>query len=249
MMPGLSGLLPRWLAEQGYGSVRRLVAYVGVMDLLTPAGSLDYLLSLGERAGESQALWLDGRPVTRAATPLSDVEIPFFPGRVSAYPYLGYEPRRLASQLGLSEVRWYSVFDGGGNMMASLSRLQGAMSGDSDLHRAAGDLRVAAELDLFGRRPYQLMVFELAGTDRAGTPLVRTLVVRSDNTSEVTGTVCGLGVLAILAGDVEPGVHYAAEGLDPARLVAALRDSGVLRAFELHEGPAGTVATIEEGVL
>jgi saccharopine dehydrogenase-like NADP-dependent oxidoreductase len=49
MMPGLTGLLPRWLAGLGYRKVRRLIAYVGVMDRLTPAGAVDYLLSLRGR--------------------------------------------------------------------------------------------------------------------------------------------------------------------------------------------------------
>jgi len=249
MMPGLTGLLPRWLARLGYRDVRRLVAHVGVMDRLTPAGAADYLLSLRDRDEESQAVWLDGRRVTRAATAVAETELPFFPGRVTAYPYLGYEGQRLAAELGLAEVRWHAVFDGGATMMATLSRLQGAMSGESDLQVAAQELASAAELDMFGKQPYQLMVFELSGVDGEGAELTRTLMVRSDDTSYLTGTVCGLAALQVLNHQVAAGAHFAAEGLDANALVEALRATGAVRAFELFDGYAADVAKVEEGAL
>lgn len=244
MMPGLTGLLPRWLAKLSPVPPRKLVAYVGVMDRLTPAGATDYLLSLRDRDEESQAIWLDGRRVTRAATAIAETELPFFPGRVTAYPYLGYEGQRLAVELGLSEVRWHAVFDGGATMMATLSRLQGAMSGESDLQVAAQELAAAAELDMFGKEPYQLMVFEMSTPDTT-----RTLVVRSDDTSTLTGTVLALATIQVLQERVPAGVHFAAEGLDAPELVEALKQTGALRAFELFDAAATEVATVEEGVL
>ncbi len=249
MMPGLTGLLPRWLAGSDFSRPHRLVAYVGVMDRLTPAGAVDYLLSLRSRDEESQAVWLDGRRVARAATAMTDVELPFFPGRVTAYPYLGYEAQRLATDLGLTEVRWHAVFDGGAAMMATLSRLQGAMSGESDLEGAARELAAAADLDMFGKRPYQLMVFELSGAGPDGGDRTRTLLVRSDSTSELTGTVCALAATQVLDGRVPPGAYLAAEGLDGPALVEALRGSGAVRAFELFDGAAAAVSTVEEGAL
>ncbi|MEE3922524.1 hypothetical protein V2I01_41940 [Micromonospora sp. BRA006-A] len=108
---------------------RRLVAHLGVMDRLTPAGAVDYLLSLHDRERESRAVWIGGRPVARAAEPQVDALVPFFPNPVGVHPYLGYEARRLGAGLGLDEVRWNSVFDGGAAMMATLGRLQGRWPG------------------------------------------------------------------------------------------------------------------------
>jgi Saccharopine dehydrogenase NADP binding domain len=249
MMPGLSGLLPRWLAARADRRPVALTAYIGVMDRLTPAGAIDYLLSLRKREMESQAVWQDGRRVPRTATTLVDVELPFFPGPVTAYPYLGYEPERLARQLGLRDVRWHSVFDGGAHMMSALSRLQGAMTGQSDLHAAAAELAAAAQLDMFGKQPYQLMLFELVGASPAGDELTQTLLVRSNDTSELTGTVCALAAEQVLHGQVAPGTHFAAEGLEPDSLVAALKASGAVGAFELFAGAAAELGSVEEGAL
>lgn len=245
MMPGLSGLLPRWLARRT-GPVRRLEAYVGVLDRLTPAGAVDYLLSLGGRDAESQAVWQDGRRVTRSAAPQVDVRLPFFPGVVSAFPYLGYEPERLARQLAIPDVRWYSVFDGGAAMMATLSRLQGAMSGEGDLTAAAAQLAEAAELDMFGREPYQRMVFTAHPADGSAPA---TLVAGSRDTSVLTGTVCGLAALQVLSGAVAPGCAFAAEALNAETLVADLRATDALSVFEVLTNAAEPDEAAEEGVL
>ncbi len=248
MMPGLTGLLPRWLVREQVPAPRRMTVYVGVMDRLTQQGAVDYLLSLGTRDREAQAVWRAGSVVPQALGTLTDVELPFFPGPVTAHPYLGYEGARLGAALGLEELRWYAVFDGGAAMMRTLARLQGAMQGDGDLEAAARELAVAADLDMFGRRAYQLMVYELTGADEGGAPVVRTLVARSSDTSRLTGTVCAIGALEVLAGTVPPGAGFAAEMLDPGRVVAALRGSGVLDLLEVRTGRTAD-APVEEGVL
>jgi hypothetical protein len=248
LMPGLTALLPRWLAGRVFTRVRRLTGYVGLVDHLTPAGAGDYLLSLGGGHGESRAAWRDGRLVPRALEPLTQVELPFFPGRVNAHPYLSTETQRLARDLRLEEVRWYNVFDGGGQMMAALSRLQGAMAGDADLDAAAAQLIRAAELDLFGRRPYQLLVFQLEGTGASGE-LTRSLVLRASDTSELTGSIAAATVRGVLHEEITPGVHYAADALEPGTVVRSLPGLPAVTTFEFIEGAAVGVEAIEEAVL
>jgi hypothetical protein len=248
MMPGLTGLLPRWLAGR-FAEPVELTAYVGVVDRLTPSGSIDYLLSLADRERESRAAWLDGRRVDRAAQPETGVALPFFPGRVTVYPYFGYEAERVTESLHLRTVRWHSVFDDGGNMVAALGRLQGAMAGATDLETAARELAAAAALDLFGREPYQLMVYSMHGRGADGQPLAATVMARSASATVLTGEVCALSARAAMDGAVRPGVHLAAECLDPATTLAALRDSGALTALETFDVAVDARSSVEEGVL
>jgi hypothetical protein len=247
LMPGLTGLLPRWLAGQGFTRATQLTAYVGLVDRLTPIGAAEYLLSLGGGHGESQAAWCSGSRVSRALAPLSEVELPFFPDRVNAHPYLSLEAERLACALGLDGVRWYNVFDGGGQMLTALSRLQGAMMGQADLDAAAAELAQAAELDLFGRAPYQLLVFQLDG-EAGGRSLTRTVVLRGTDTYALTGSVTAMAVRELLDGHIAAGVHYAADALDPELVVAWLRGRASVIVFALLDSPAEAGA-IEEGVL
>jgi hypothetical protein len=227
MMPGLTGLLPRYLVGSDPGA--RLVGWVGGRDRFTETAALDYL-AVDEGYGEPLALWRDGRPVPRGLTPLVDVDLPHFPEPVTAQPYLATETQRMARALQLSEVRWYSVFAG--------ERLRQAIrqAGGADPRIAARRVRAAAELDLFGRRPYQQIVLELTGVRAA------TLVLRGTGASALTGATAALAVVAVHNGQVPAGVHHAAEVLDPAAGVALLRTSEAV--VELVDD-----AVLAEGVL
>jgi Saccharopine dehydrogenase NADP binding domain len=248
MMPGLTGLLPRWLATQEFDEVSALTAYVGTMDRLTPAGAAEYLLSLGGAYGEAQAAWRGGERVLRVSAPRTGAEVPFFPGRVDLYPYLSFETERTARALGLADLDWFTVFDGGAHMMKALSRLQGAMTGQADLAPAAEDLTRAAALDLFGREPYQQMVIELTGRRRE-TPLTRTLVLRGNDTYELTGAVTAMATSALIEGRIPAGVHFAAEVLPADAVVEQLRRLPAVSRLELLDGPADSAGDVEEGEL
>jgi hypothetical protein len=246
MMPGLSGLLPRWLARQGFERVRQLTAYVGGRGRLTPTGAADYLLSLASATSDSLAAWRDGAKVARALEPLTDVELPFFPPGVTAYPFLSAETARLARELGLRDASWYNVFEGG-HMLAALGRLQGATTDREDLSAAVSELSQAAELDLFGRDSYQLFVLHMDG-DANGCPIRRTVMLRVTDAHALTGTVNALAVLAVLRGEVAAGLHFAAEALDP-NLVEYLRSTPAVTSMELTDASPETAVAVEEGEL
>ncbi len=248
MQPGLTGLLPRHLCAT-LGDPRRLTAYVGTMDRLTPAGAADYLLSLGGAYGEARGAIRGGIRVERELEPRTGVELPYANNRVDVYPYLSFESARLPELTGLTEIDWYNVFDGGAHMMNCLSRLQGAMRGESDLAAAAGELTRAAALDLFGRDPFQLMLFEVTGTDDAGRPATRSLALRAGDTYALTGLVGALAVLAVLDGAVPPGVHFGSDVLDAQSVLAALRAEPAVGLLEVVDRPILAARAMEEGEL
>ncbi|SFE62330.1 Saccharopine dehydrogenase NADP binding domain-containing protein [Actinopolyspora alba] len=247
MQPGLTGLLPRHLARP-MSDPRALTAYVGTMDRLTPAGAADYLLSLGGSYGESQAAIRNGVRVERALEPRTDIELPYAGRRLDAYPYLSFESEEIARELKLSDVDWFNVFEGGAHMMTCLSRLQGAIRGESDLTGAADELTRAAALDLFGKSPFQIMLFEVTG-DHLGEPATRCLVLRAHDTYALTGLASALAALGVLDERIGPGIHFAATALDSSAVFDALRASPAVTTLEVHERPVlGTRAT-EEGQL
>lgn len=246
MMPGLSGLLPRWLARDGFDRTSRLTAYVGGLGRLTRVGAADYLLSLGSGIGQPLAAWRNGGRVLRALQPLTDVALPFFPTGATAYPFLTPETERLALALGLADVSWYTVFEGD-HMRSTLGRLQSAIAGRGDLAAGAAELSRAADLDLFGREPYQTMVVELHG-EAGGLPRHRTAVLRATDAHELTGAVTALATTAVIGGAVEPGVRFAAEALDAA-VMDRLRSTHAVTTLDLFDGACQTELAVEEGVL
>jgi hypothetical protein len=132
--------------------------------------------------------------------------------------------------------------------MAALSRLQGAMIGQADLDTATAQLIQAAELDLFGRTPYQLLVFQLEGAGASGE-LTRSLVLRAHDTSELTGSITAAVVTAVLRGEISPGLYYAADALAPDAVVRSLPGLPSVTTFEFIEGAVLGADAIEEDVL
>lgn len=246
MMPGLSGLLPRWLARQGFERATQLTAYVGGRGRLTPTGAADYLLSLATVTTDSLAAWRDGAKVSRALEPLTNVLLPFFPPGVTAYPFFSAEAERLARELELSDVSWYNVFEGG-HMLAALGRLQGAAVDCEDLSAAVSELSQAAELDLFGKSSYQLFVLQLAG-EAGGCPMSRTVMLRALDAHGLSGTVNAFAVSAVLGGEMAPGLYFAAEALNP-NIMDRLRHTPAITAMELMEVAPNTGIALEEGEL
>ncbi|GAA2136233.1 saccharopine dehydrogenase NADP-binding domain-containing protein [Kitasatospora kazusensis] len=233
LLPGLSGLLPRWLAGQRPGEGGRLTVWAGGLERCSRTVAADLVLSLGGGPaeppfGEPLAAWRDGRRAGRALRAEDAAQLPYFPGEVALQPYLSTEAERLAVALGLAGLDWYNVFPGR-RVRAVLASLAG---GRAPLDDAAGRLVRAAELDLTGRRPYYRMVFALDSPAGAVTAVLGT-----GDSYRVTAAVGALAVAATLAGEVPAGLHYAAEVLDPGAAVRRIAATpGVT--LDVSYGPA-----------
>jgi len=205
MLPGLTGLLPRHLVRCSGDGPHRLDVYTGGLDRLTPAAAGDVLLASRGDHGEALAAWRGGGTVSRALTPAYGVDLPYFHGPVTAYPYLGTEAVRVAGELGLEEARWYNVLTGDRVLAATTAAV------------SATDLMRVAELELAGRTPYYVLLFQLSGPEST-----RTMVLRVDDSYELTAAVVAHAAAAVLGGDVEAGLHYADGVLDPVKVLADL---------------------------
>jgi saccharopine dehydrogenase-like NADP-dependent oxidoreductase len=232
-MPGLTGILPRWLARQDFVRVSALTAHSCIRDRFTHAAAVDYLLSLRNGYGVAQSMWRNGAVVQVPASRERGVALPFFPSEVNSYPFLSREAERVARALQLDEGRWYTVFDGP-NMWRTLARVSRVDSGAAETAALAQELIRAAEMDLFGRPPEQTLVFQLTGVgpERAVT---RSLLVRAKSTYELSAIFCALAIFALLSAEVPPGVHFAADVLNPQSAADALEASPSVASFELFD--------------
>lgn len=257
MLPGLSGVIPRWLMGQlpGQATGGRLRAWTGGMERCSHTVATDLVLSLagcagedagrrtGRAYGESRAAWRDGRRVAGVLRTEDNVDLPFFPQPVTVHPLLTSEAERLAAGTGLSELSWFTVFPGTAQVRAVLGMLSASPPIDATaLANAADRVMRAAALDLSGRAPYFLMVFSFEGP--AGD---QAAVLRTSDSYGLTATVGALASAALLAGDVPAGLHYAADVLDPAALVAGVRQCAPGTALELFD--CGATTTAEVGAL
>ncbi|MFE7659499.1 saccharopine dehydrogenase NADP-binding domain-containing protein [Streptomyces celluloflavus] len=238
ILPGLSGLLPRWLARTAVTPPRRLSVWAGGLEPCGTTVATDLVLSL-DRGGSqgapyaaAGASWREGRPTAGGLRGARGVELPFFPGPVTIHPALSGEAVRLATGLGLSEVDWFSVF-AGDHLYAALTRLRAhPPTTPARLAAAAAEVVRAADLDLVGRAPYYRMLLALDGVAAS-----RTAVLAAVGSHRITGAMGALAVAAVLSGEVPTGLHYAADALDPVRTVDALREVCAPLVLEVFDGP------------
>ncbi|MEV7230824.1 saccharopine dehydrogenase NADP-binding domain-containing protein [Polymorphospora sp. NPDC051019] len=250
-LPGLSSILPRWLATEEFDKADALTAWVGGVEHCSPVVAVDMMLSLqtggagGQAYGEANAAWRAGAARSRILRPLEDADAPMFTGPVALQPFLSAETRRLAQSLRLHDVDWFNVYPGPQvrNLLAALPVAARENADRADLARR---MIRAADLDLAGRSPYYQMVFTMRGV-RDGVPAERTAVLRVPSSYRLTGLLGALAAVAVLSGDVPEGVHYTAEVLDPGAVVAALHASGEPSLLRVVSG--GHDADTEEGSL
>lgn len=99
-LPGLSGLLPRWLAAREFDAVRELTLYVAVRDRFTSVGAEDYLDGVLSPETVPGGCWCSGRvvpdPVGRTRVTLPHMDDAW------ASPYVDDEARSVAAALALS---------------------------------------------------------------------------------------------------------------------------------------------------
>jgi Saccharopine dehydrogenase NADP binding domain len=258
-LPGLSSILPRWLARRELEAVNALTAYCGGLERCSPTVAEDMMLSLttggadGAAYGEPSAAWRAGRKQPGVLRPAENVSPPGFPGRAAVQPFLSAEIERLCTTLALDRADWFNVYPGQ-QVHALLNRLPGSLAAGVDRAEVTERLMLAAQLDLAGRTPYYAMHFAITGTI-GGKPAEHRLTVRTASSYRLTAAVGALAADAVLRGTVPPGVHFACDVLDPEAVVGWIRESGAAR-LELSAAsaqepedsrfPAGVA---EEGVL
>ncbi|KRE88752.1 hypothetical protein ASG87_09290 [Frateuria sp. Soil773] len=254
VFPGLSGLLPRWLAAQGFDRVHTLSIWAGGRERCTPAAGADVLLSTVAGFGQAGAAWIDGRRVGGALAPQDGLELPGVPGRVHAQPFLTGELAQLAAELGLRHAQWHTLAPSP-RAATLIGRWSGRLAATpaidpAMLAQAVADLVEAATLDLAGHAPYYRAVIELDGL-RGGQPRHRRAVLRAGDSYRLSAAVAAAAVLALTDGSLPCGTHHAAETLDPAATLERLhrwRAYDGLDLVELAPRDAATAVT-EEGVL
>jgi hypothetical protein len=237
MFPGLSGLLPRFVVQDaGMDTVTSITAYLGGCDRLTEAAAADYLDSLSNGTGETNAMWSSGRRISATSAERMERALPFFPRAVIARPYLTVEAERLAQTLGATRLEWHAVFDSP-RALSALPRCAAS--------RDAAGLARASSLDTIGRAPYQLLVVEVAGA-RAGESLTRSLALRARSGAELTGVAAAAAVRCVATAHDYSARGCFAEVLDPQTVVADIITSPAVTLYHAFDGPLGES---EEGAL
>lgn len=232
LMPGLSGLLPRLLADAG--PIGRLDVYVGGAVTISPLSAVDALLTHGPRFGHALAAWRDGQVAEHALAPLRSVTLPGFRGRVHAWPFLSAEMVALATSLGVAELRNHTVY-----ATENLPEVLAAAWADTEPVETHVEAVVqAARRDVAEHGQYYVLLAHARPPAGSGMRS-RRILLRTPDSYELSGVVAAVVVDEIVAGRVPAGAHHAADVLDPHRTAARLMTDDLVTALELPTSTEG----------
>ncbi|WP_025854592.1 saccharopine dehydrogenase NADP-binding domain-containing protein [Pseudomonas sp. CHM02] len=241
LQPGLTGLLPRWLAAQGFTRVQGLTSYFGLRDQFTAVAADDFLQGAVDGSSEPLAAWHNGR-CSRALRRRRDVLLPCFPGPVHVLPYLNREGERLARDLHLETGQWFNVMTDG-HVLKALDQAHSLPRAD-----AVQRLCTASQLDLSGQAPFVTLLLQLDGL-RDGQACTRSLVVSGAGNAALTGAMAATAIVSVLEGEIRPGCHYAAHALPPVASLERLQRTSAIHALNLLDHPLEHLQHAEEGCL
>ncbi|MBT2297499.1 saccharopine dehydrogenase NADP-binding domain-containing protein [Pseudomonas fluorescens] len=241
LQPGLTGLLPRWLAQRDFTQVHRLHSYFGLRDQFTLVAADDFLQGATDGSSEPLAAWHNGRR-SRALTRRRDVALPCFPGQVQVLPYLNHEGERLAMDLRLEVGQWFNVIIDGYVLKAldlahSLPRAE-----------ATQRLRQASLLDLSAQAPFVTLLLQLDG-QFDGQPITRSVVLGGSGNAALTGAMAAVTVTGVAQDEIPAGCHHAAQVLRPAISFERLQRTSAISALRVMDTPIERLLCAEEGSL
>lgn len=251
--PGLSDLLPRWLADH-FDHIRALRAWAGGRERCTPAAAADVLLSTLQGFGQAGAVWINGSRRTGVPAPVNAIPVAGFPGPIHVQPFLGEEQARLAMDLGLRDLCWNNVMPGS-RISGLLSRWCGLLTlrGAADhttLRQAVSEIVAAAETEIAGQEPYYRLVLEMDG-DRAGRSRRLRAVLRAPDSYRLSAAIAVSAVLQLPAVPPRTGILGAADVLDFASVLERLRLWRVIDGFDVVDVPVtesgDETVSVEEG--
>ncbi|MCA8093730.1 saccharopine dehydrogenase NADP-binding domain-containing protein [Burkholderia anthina] len=247
--PGLSAIVPRWLAARHFDRIDALSGWSGGREACTPGAAADVLLSTAQGFGSSGAAWRAGRRVTGAPAAAGMTRIAGFPDEVHVQPFLSDEWTALAADLGIRDAQWHGVFASSRAADAigrGVVRLRQA--GPDALDEAVADLVETARLDLAGQTPYYRLVIDAAG-ERAGNPLRLRAVLHAADSYRLTGAIAAAAARRLIEAPPAPGVMRAAQLLDWSALHDDLLITRAIESFSVTEAAGCATAGIDEGAI
>ncbi|MDD1502752.1 saccharopine dehydrogenase NADP-binding domain-containing protein [Lysinibacillus sp. CNPSo 3705] len=248
--PGLSGILPRLLAQEGFDQIDKISGYAGGEEVYSKGAAADIMLSSIYGFGTANAFYKDEKIVRDIAqTEKINVTINGEENTVYAQSYLTNETILLAKKLHIKEAHWHNIYPN--KAVFSLLQqacIQLAMKNTPEhLHQIVDDLM--EKLILYPvRQTWYTLVIEMIGKYK-GQSIRRQAQLLCQNSFTISGIICALSVEAIIEGIVQENrVYWAYDILNPSNVMRELHEQRVIEDF-IITSQTENHAGLEVGIL
>lgn len=240
LQPGLTGLLPLWLAQQVDFDIRHLTSYFVLFDRFTQVAADDYMQGASDELSTPLAAWRNGRKQPAALQRIQALTLPFLASAVTALPQVSTENERLAKQLSLDSAKWYNCVTGE-HVLNAFNTVQ-----SETREQAIETLCRASALDMAGRSPFIWMIIEAQDSRQQTT---HTSVLKGSGNANLTGAIAALTAASLLRGEIPTGVHFCPQVLAPNLLFPALQQLGAVTLFNQFSQPLEHLLEPELGAI
>jgi hypothetical protein len=238
LLPGLSGLYPRWVVEKGDAAPDRLDIFYAGTDAWAPSSAWDIIQSLGDFGAERPpSYYADGKlkavPFRRA---FRTVSLPQPVGRVRGLLVYTEELGRLAKSLGIAEVHCHGANNGRwSGLILGLVKVAKLHRSPKDTERSARWLSWASQRDQRNGQP-PCFAIDCHATWRDGSARHARIVM--GDTYEATGAILASVVRLMLDGQLRmatdrPAIGMMHEMVDAEPILRLLRASGCILQEEM----------------
>lgn len=235
VFPGLSGLFPRWLKHRAFDRVSHVHAFGGGKELLSKIGGADFLLSALKGFGAPDVYWENGDRATYGEPFPKTARLSGF-GEVLVQPFLHTEYARLGDKLGLSEAHWYNIFVDPLIHEAVRSAILNVSSraGFDGLEQAAADMAGISASLFAGQPQWYRMMIDMAG-EKNGEPVQKRSILTGKSGYQLSAVVAACAVDMLVERQLENGVFWAFDCLDPQVVFDRLVDTGAAALPEIFD--------------
>lgn len=204
-IPGLSGILPQYLAQE-FDSVVSIDFYYGARGSFTYTSAKDYMEGIFSNNNRSMVMWKSGRIIPYSPSITADVNI-YIQNEtrmMKCFPYFDDESEYLCNKYSISEGRWHMCISG----EQTLKVLERARYDyQSDPNRTLQRICRASKLDCFGTISTTKLICSMKGII-ANRVVEKLLVLSCNNPSKLTGSVAAATVLTIMESKIDNGSSF-----------------------------------------
>lgn len=230
-IPGLSGLIPQFVAEE-FDRVESLDFYYGGIGAFSYTAAKDYLEGIFENSNHSMVCWENGKtvPFTPSENDVSE-DLGKFLSDFKAFPYFDEEAAAVTKRLNLNAAR-FEMCVGGKRTLETLNSARFQYKQDPE--KTIESLCFASKLDCFGLAEDTFFLCILSG-EKDGSLQKKKLIISGFTPSQFTGKVAGALALCLLKEKVPGGVLLLGESSLAKPLIHLLKKNEPRLKYNLQD--------------
>lgn len=243
-VPGLSGILPLWLAKQKEGIIHRVNIYGGGIEPITTNACADVLLSMLNGFGKSNTYFKEGHEIKNKADCVFAPSI--FTETAQVFEYFTEEMHQAIKKTNIRELHWYNIQTNPLYLKVMKEALLALtqISNKEDILEIADHVREKILSSNTSSELWYKIWIEMVWNDPHGFH-TETIGMECNDTYQINGLIAVMCVERILSYDLKEGIYWPFEILDIHESVKKLVLLGILKIMNNDEKVKPTLENLE----